>query len=235
MTRDYATQRERVQAFDGIAAGYDAGYETPLGAFIYAQERRAVASLSSPAGGQYVLEVGVGTGRFGRGFVAQRARVGLEPSLGMLRQVRSSQADDWALVRGLAEALPFPEGVFDVVLCVTTLEFLPAPRLALDEMYRVLRPGGRLIIGVLNAWSPWAWERRRRARQTLYAHAHFFSPPELWRLLRPYGRTKWGSAVFWPPWFSKPVPGISQIWERLGGLVLKPWGAFLVAVVVKEE
>lgn len=47
-----------------------------------------------------------------------------------------------------AEALPFGTGLFDVVLCCQVLNYVPRPDLAIAEIYRVLRPGGRLFLTV---------------------------------------------------------------------------------------
>lgn len=49
-----------------------------------------------------------------------------------------------AFVLGRAEALPFGEGAFDMVLAYLMLEHLPEPALALKEFARVLKPGGYL-------------------------------------------------------------------------------------------
>ncbi len=51
------------------------------------------------------------------------------------------------------ERLPFLTGSFDVTLALTVLEFVSDPYAMLAEMWRVLQPGGRLVIGVLNTWS----------------------------------------------------------------------------------
>jgi len=49
-------------------------------------------------------------------------------------------------VLGDAQALGLIDGVFDVVLCTEVLEHLPEPQRAVDEMFRVLKPGGTLIL-----------------------------------------------------------------------------------------
>ena len=48
--------------------------------------------------------------------------------------------------RGDAHALPVVDGAFDVVLCTEVLEHLCEPHRAIDEMHRVLAPGGRLLL-----------------------------------------------------------------------------------------
>jgi SAM-dependent methyltransferase len=49
-------------------------------------------------------------------------------------------------ILGDAQALPLASGAFDVVLCTEVLEHLPEPQQAIDEMFRVLKPGGTLLL-----------------------------------------------------------------------------------------
>jgi SAM-dependent methyltransferase len=56
------------------------------------------------------------------------------------------RADDRApLLWCPAETLPFPNATFDVVTCLEALEFMERPRAVLEELIRVLRPGGLLV------------------------------------------------------------------------------------------
>jgi SAM-dependent methyltransferase len=77
----------------------------------------------------------------------------LEPSPAMLASARTRMAEyetRFELVRGIAEKLPFPDGTFDRVLCESSIDHLADPGLGIREMARVLRPDGRLVIGVVN-------------------------------------------------------------------------------------
>ncbi len=49
-------------------------------------------------------------------------------------------------LRGDAHLLPFVDGAFDVVLCTEVLEHLTEPPRAIDDMFRVLKPGGQLLL-----------------------------------------------------------------------------------------
>ena len=99
-----------------------------------------------------LLDVATGTGRLplallGEGFSGQI--IGLDLSLGMLRQARDKLApysDHVHLVWQDASALPFDDGAFDAVTCLEALEFLPRPLEALAEMVRVLAPDGILFL-----------------------------------------------------------------------------------------
>jgi ubiquinone/menaquinone biosynthesis C-methylase UbiE len=98
----------------------------------------------------HVLEVGFGTG----GNLAHypstvSAIVGLEPSWGMTRRAvaraRASQTPV-RIVAGVAEALPFGSAAFDVAVSTLTLCSVQDPRRVLEELHRVLRPGGKLFV-----------------------------------------------------------------------------------------
>lgn len=99
-----------------------------------------------------ILDVATGTGRLPLALLHERFRgqiVGLDLSRGMLRQARRKLAaygDQVSLLWHDASRLPFPDGTFDAVTCLESVEFLPHPREALSEMVRVLAPGGVLFV-----------------------------------------------------------------------------------------
>jgi SAM-dependent methyltransferase len=64
----------------------------------------------------------------------------------MVAQARSRLPVRVRLLVGDAEALPFPPGSFDVVVSASSFHYWPAPLRGLEELRRVLRPGGHLII-----------------------------------------------------------------------------------------
>lgn len=99
--------------------------------------------------GLRVLDVACGTGVLTQEIVQRTGRegyvVGLDPNPGMLAVAREhGRGVEW--VRGVAEALPFPDGGFDRVLCQFGLMLFADPQQALKEMLRVLIPGGQLVL-----------------------------------------------------------------------------------------
>ncbi|MDQ3623012.1 MAG: class I SAM-dependent methyltransferase [Verrucomicrobiota bacterium] len=118
---------------------------------LFQQWASRVADAAGIQSGHRVLDVACGTGVVA---CVAAARVGSQGSVagidineGMLA-VASGKAPhiDWR--RGPAEALPFTNDRFDAVVCQFGLMFFEDPRAALQEMWRVLRPTGRLAVAV---------------------------------------------------------------------------------------
>jgi ubiquinone/menaquinone biosynthesis C-methylase UbiE len=115
------------------------------------------AAAIEPA--EQILDVACGTGFVAR-FIAQRVGVvgrvvGVDLNASMIEAARAASRRDAATTiewqTGDVAALPFENGVFDVVLCQQGVQFFPDRLLALREMRRVLRLGGRLAFTVWSA------------------------------------------------------------------------------------
>jgi arsenite methyltransferase len=114
----------------------------------------SVVDVAAPAPGARVVDVGFGGGhtldRLAP-LVSPRRVAGVEISEAMIAAVRQRAGDAYDLHRADAAALPFPEGSVDLVLSVNTIYFWPEPARVLAEMHRVLKPGGRLVLGYRSA------------------------------------------------------------------------------------
>jgi ubiquinone/menaquinone biosynthesis C-methylase UbiE len=111
--------------------------------------------------GDHVVDLGSGTGTMSRqlaGVVASAAStdgamgrvIGVEPNVG-LRAVAASRAEsngvpNVSFIDGLAGALPFEDSSVDLVWCERLLQHLDDPQAAIDDIARVLRPGGRAVL-----------------------------------------------------------------------------------------
>jgi SAM-dependent methyltransferase len=135
---------EMTDTFEEYAQEYDDWFVRHE--VVYRAELAAVQSLI-PETGQG-LEIGVGTGRFAEPL---GVKVGVEPAQAMANLARHRGIQ---VIQGYADALPIVTASFDFVLMVTVLCFLQNPLQALVEATRVLKPHGRLIIGLIDPESP---------------------------------------------------------------------------------
>lgn len=140
-----ARETERVRRFyDTVAASYD-GWMWLFDRLLLGDSRKRIISR---AGGQ-TLELAVGTG-LNLAFYphdVQLTGVDLTPAMlaiaGRRAQALGVKVD---LRLGDAQALDFPDERFDTVVCTLSLCTIPDERRALAEAYRVLRPGGQLLL-----------------------------------------------------------------------------------------
>lgn len=218
---------------------YEQWRESPLGAITDALEQEAVFALAGPLDGKRVLDVGTGDGTYALAAAARGASVvGVDLSQAMLETARRRAKEggvevEWQLAD--ATALPFGEDTFDVVLAVTVLCFVPDAARAVNEMARVLRPGGHLVLGELGRWSVWAAWRRLRGwfGSTTWRSASFRTADELRSLVAGAGLTvdDVRGAVYYPP--SATGARLGRPLDRLLGRFTTVGAAFLVAVAVR--
>jgi SAM-dependent methyltransferase len=117
-------------------------------------ERRIARLLLALGPGDGVLDVACGTGSFARDFARAVGPsglvVGIDASRPMLEravaQGRADRLDNLAFVHGDAAALPFRDASFDAVCCFAALNLFAEPWKALDQIARVLTPGGRVAL-----------------------------------------------------------------------------------------
>jgi ubiquinone/menaquinone biosynthesis C-methylase UbiE len=111
---------------------------------------QAIDQQTSLQPGSSVLEIGVGTGRIALPLIrAQHYRyIGIDLSRTMMEALRSKAQDmPITLIQGDVAHLPFTAGTFDAVVAVHVFHLVSDWQLAMDEVKRVLRPGGILLHG----------------------------------------------------------------------------------------
>lgn len=105
--------------------------------------------------GETVLDVACGTGNLTIPAANSRARVtGLDIAANLIEEARRASADASLDIRfdvGAAEALPYDDASFDTVISMFGVMFSARPEIALSELLRVTRPGGRIVLA---NWTP---------------------------------------------------------------------------------
>jgi ubiquinone/menaquinone biosynthesis C-methylase UbiE len=175
--------KERVQLFDEWPEAYDRWFTTPIGSLVRKYETELILDLLSPKQGEIILEAGCGTGIFTSDILSSRSKViGLDLSLPMLRRAEKKlKGYPFQIVLADMLHLPFRGNFFDKVVSVTALEFIEDGKAAVNELFRVTKRGGRVVVATLNSLSPWALRRRAelKERQSIFEKAIFRSPDEL--------------------------------------------------------
>lgn len=145
--------------FDAHANTYDSWYDTPLGAFVDAAETRCAFDLFDLPKGAEVLDLGCGSGNFTLKLLEAGYRVtGVDLSEEMLKIARGKLARkqvEATLVQGDVYRLPFEDDSFDGVFSMAAFEFIADTPRALGELFRVLKPGGLLMVGTIHLDSTW--------------------------------------------------------------------------------
>jgi ubiquinone/menaquinone biosynthesis C-methylase UbiE len=202
----------KVASFNAHHERYEQWFETHRAAYV--SELLALRAMVPWHG--HGLEIGVGTGRFAGPL---GVRVGLDPSDAMLTRAALRGVET---VKGVAEALPFPDESFEYALIVTTLCFVNSPEKMLAEARRVLRPNGKLIMGFVDRESGLGKTYlEHQSESVFYREASFFSAEDVNRMLKTQGF----AAHAWGQTLVRPLGEITDIEPMLAGTGV---GAFVV-------
>lgn len=140
---------------------HDGGWTASARAYIEFQDRGdpnrtilldpVMLRLCADVSGKRVLDLGCGEGRFGRMLAARGARVlGLDLIREMVTTALARGSASESFVQGSAQALPFNDACFDLVVSYITMMDFPDFRAAISESARVLKPGGACVVANLS-------------------------------------------------------------------------------------
>ena len=145
-------------------------------------QTQALAALALTPG-DVLLDVGCGTGAAVRDAARTVTRaVGFDLSAGMIEKARErARGIDNAEfeVGDVSGRFPFDDGDFTALVCTTAFHHFPRPRDTVAEMFRVLGPGGRVVIADANRRHPAVFTLDLVLRAAQASHAGFRSPAHL--------------------------------------------------------
>lgn len=202
---------------------YDCWYNTKKGNLADEIETKTAFELFQPSPEEKILDVGCGTGNFsiklaGKGCLVTGVDVA-EPMLVKARRKAVDRGFDILFYRQDVKDLKFKDDFFDGVISMAAVEFMPDLNRAYLEMKRVVKPGGKILIGTINRDSTWGELYREQSRRetSVFHHAILRTPEELKKIDRP-NLVNAQECLFIPP--DAPEDEIS--WEeekRLAGRV----------------
>lgn len=174
------------RSYDSIADVYD----RLVVPYVFAQPAKDLVSALRPPAEGILLDVGTGTGVCAtiarQGMAPAGTVIGVDPSWGMLRVAKRKGL----VVAGLVPGLPFRDGTFDAVFASFVLSHFPSYQIALLDMVRILKPGGKLGV---TTWCLNKTDCRQLWQETAES---FVGKEELARASR--------EALPWEEWFSEP-------------------------------
>ncbi len=142
-------------------------------------------TLLAPQPDDYLLDVGGGTGRVTQFFRGKVRRICiLDASVGMLRQAQLKGGLGTCV--GQAERLPFRQGSFQRILAVDSVHHFRHQARAAQELYRLLAPGGRIVIEEPNI-ELWAVKIVALLERVALMRSRFYRPEALAHLFEAQG------------------------------------------------
>ena len=156
-----------IRAFSRYADDYDRWFDQHRD--VYAEQIDLLRRYLPPDTGE-MLETGTGSGRFASRLGIQH---GLDPSF---RLVAMAKERGLETVIGAGEFLPYRDRTFDGILMMTVICFMDDIARSFEEAFRVLRPGGILVVAFLEKGGGIArWEEGSDGQ--FFQYARFFSAP----------------------------------------------------------
>jgi SAM-dependent methyltransferase len=204
-------------------------YASPLGQVTRGLVSRAVDRFWGPLRGLSVLGLGyappyLGTARE----QCERTLAFMPASQGVVNWPGSGLSAS-ALVDPLT--MPLAEASVDRVLVVHALETVESPSELLHEVWRILTPGGRIIVVAPNRRGIWA-----RLDATPFGHGQPFSRSQLKSLMRAtqFSPDAWAETLYVPPLRSRALLSTAAAWERIGASFSLPFAGLHVVEATKQ-
>lgn len=217
--------------FDVGSESYDSWYDTKLGAFVDKVETELVMGKFNMKPGMHVLDAGCGTGNFSMKLLDMGCRVtGIDISRGMLEKAQEKARERAEFKFMDVYSLDYPDNYFDAAFSIAQFEFLEDREKAVEELLRVTKPGGQLIVGTINRDSAWGrlYMSDEFRNNSIFKYAKLMTMEEL-AAIRKQNLADTGMSLFVPPDTAE-----SEIClEKEQELSVHGAGGFICAVWVK--
>lgn len=213
------------------AEEYDNWYETEKGAFVDEVETALAFELFQPEPGERVLDAGCGTGNFSLKLARKGCQVvGIDISGSILKLAREKVSQTNLKVEFYQQNLldlDFAGESFDSAFSMAAFEFIKDYERAFRQIKRVVKPGGRILIGTITRESSWGRLYRRQGEQedSVFRHAHFKNPEDLNRL-DPENLIASRECLFIPP----DTPDEKFNWDEENRLAGEKKGGFFCSL-----
>lgn len=202
-------------------------YDLPLGRMLRVLVGQRLRAAWPTVAGQRLLGLGY-AGPYLRPFMdeAERTVAAMPAAQGVVAWPRER---DNAAVLVDETGLPFPDSTFDRILVVHAIDHCRDPLELLHDAWRVLVPGGKLVVVVANRRGLWA-----RAETSPFGYGRPYSRGQLEALLKDcqFHVSASDEALFLPPTRSRFLLRSARTWERIGRRL---WPAFAGLLVIQAE
>ena len=189
--------------FDNSASDYDAWYTDKKGSFVDKVETDLAFKLLEVEDGMNILDAGCGTGNFSIKLAERGCNVtGVDISDEMLKIARNKAVKlnfDIEFFNMNFKNLPFEDDTFDAVISISAFEFADAPAEILQELLRVVKKGGQVLIGTIAGNSSWSrLYHSEDFSSTVFKYAEFRTLDEIknWNSEK---LADWGECLFVSP------------------------------------
>ena len=190
--------------FDNISNAYDDWYKTKIGKHVDLVESECAFSLFKIKKGIKVLDLGCGTGNFSIKLAKKGCKVtGIDLSDKMLTLAREKAEKENLQINYYnmnVYDLNFPDEYFDAVFSMATFEFVKDMGKAINEIFRVCKDKGQIMIGTINQDSKWGelYASEEFQKNTVFKNAQLRNPEDL-KKLKSDKIVSTGECLYIPP------------------------------------
>ncbi len=206
-------------------------YASPVGQMVARHLAPVVSALVRCDAGTRVLGFGFATPYLGSIDKAERVLAFMPAGQGVIDWPQGSGSAGSATALVEEDSLPLPDSSVDLVMLVHALEMSDDAPSLLREIWRVLAPGGRLLLVIPNRRGLWA-----RMDTTPFGYGQPYSRSQILHLLREtsFTPTSWGEALYMPPIPRGWLIRLAVAWERTGRTISAPFAGVHIVEATKQ-